>query len=121
MMNIYNINIVTAANGNAEVNLPDYFDALNSDCRYQLTVIGTFAQAIIAEKVHENKFKIKTNLPNIEVSWQVTGIRKDKFAKAHRIMPEVNKEQKNIDKYLHPSEYGLPTNKGIDYGIKVSK
>ncbi len=121
MMNIYNGNIVTDADGYAEVNLPDYFDALNSDCRYQLTAIGTFAQAIISEKVHGNIFKIKTNIPNVEVSWQVTGIRKDKFAQAHRIIPVVNKEQKNKGKYLHPTEYGLPASKGIDYGIKVSK
>ena len=37
------------ANGNATVMLPDYFEALNGDFRYQLTVIGTLAQAAVAK------------------------------------------------------------------------
>jgi trimeric autotransporter adhesin len=51
MMNIYNGNVTTDANGNALVTLPDWFEALNSDFRYQLTVIGQFAQAIVSRKV----------------------------------------------------------------------
>lgn len=51
MMNIYNGNTSTDQNGIAVVELPDYFETLNSDFRYQLTVVGRFAQAIVAEKV----------------------------------------------------------------------
>src|SRR5580692_10560366 len=47
MMNVYNGNITTDRHGFATVNLPDYFEALNGDFRYQLTVIGQFAQAIV--------------------------------------------------------------------------
>ena len=50
MMNIYNGNITTDANGEATVALPAYFAVLNKDFRYQLTVIGQFAQAIVAER-----------------------------------------------------------------------
>ena len=50
MMNIYNGNVVTDANGEAVVELPDYFEALNRDPRYQLTVIGSFADAQIARE-----------------------------------------------------------------------
>ncbi len=39
MMNVYNGNIRTDANGEATVMLP-LFEALNRDFRYQLTVIG---------------------------------------------------------------------------------
>jgi hypothetical protein len=46
MMNVYNGNVVTDKNGRATVALPDYFEALNRDFRYQLTVVGQFAQAI---------------------------------------------------------------------------
>src|SRR5262249_19043693 len=49
MMNIYNGNLTTDENGDAVVALPDYFEALNKDFRYQLTVIGQFAQAVVAE------------------------------------------------------------------------
>jgi hypothetical protein len=113
MMNIYNGNITTNTSGFATVTLPSYFDALNKDFRYQLTVIGTFAQAIIKEKVSGNKFVIQTNQPNVEVSWQVTGVRHDKFADAHRVVPEVEKETEFKGYYLHPTEWNQPEAKGI--------
>ena len=92
MMNIYNGNVTTDERGDAVINLPNYFDALNRDFRYQLTVIGDgFAQAIVAEKIKGNQFKIKTDKPKVEVSWQVTGIRKDKFAEENRIRVETEK------------------------------
>ena len=72
MMNIYNGNIITDENGEATVQLPEYFQALNRDFRYQLTVIGAFAQAIIADEITRNRFVIRTNDPNVKVSWQVT-------------------------------------------------
>lgn len=104
MMNIYSGNIVTDANGYATVELPSYFEAANKDFRYQLTVIGTFAQAIIKEKISNNKFIIQTNQPNTEVSWSVTGIRSDKYANANRVEDEVEKELKGT--YIHPELYG---------------
>jgi hypothetical protein len=91
MMNIYNGNITTDGKGEAAVELPNYFEALNRDFRYQLTVVGQFAQAIVLEKIKGNSFKIKTNKPRIEVSWQVTGIRKDAFAEKNRIQVETEK------------------------------
>jgi hypothetical protein len=71
--------------------MPDYFAALNRDFRYQLTVVGQFAQAMIAEKISGTSFRIKTDKPRVEVSWQVTGIRKDKFAEENRIKVETEK------------------------------
>ena len=115
MMNIYNGNVTTDANGDAIVTLPDYFSALNKDFRYQLTVIGTFAQAIVAEKIQGNQFKIKTSLPNVEVSWQVTGIRQDAWANANRVIPEVEKKGPEKGKYLYPELYNQPTEMGIGY------
>ncbi len=103
MMNVYSGNITTDANGFATVTLPDYFEAANKDFRYQLTVIGSFAQAIIKEKVSNNTFVIQTNTPNVEVSWQVTGVRADKYANEHRIVPVVEKELKGT--YIHPELY----------------
>ncbi|HOZ52455.1 MAG TPA: hypothetical protein PLU17_11390 [Chitinophagaceae bacterium] len=113
MMNIYNGNITTDANGDATVQLPSYFEALNKDYKYQLTVIGTFAQAIIGEEVMNNQFKIKTNQPNVKVSWQVTGVRNDAMAKAHPVKVEVDKEGREKGKYLNPIENGRPISEGI--------
>ncbi|MCF8246793.1 MAG: hypothetical protein K9J37_07845 [Saprospiraceae bacterium] len=108
MMNVYNGNATTDANGFATVELPSYFMALNMDYRYQLTCIGTFAQAIVAQEVADNKFVLQTDKPNVKVSWQVTGIRQDPFAAQNRVQPEVEKAPENKGQYLHPEVYGLP-------------
>jgi hypothetical protein len=113
MMNVYNGNIRTGADGVATVDLPEYFSALNKDFRYQLTVIGEFAQAIIYEEINGNSFKIKTDKPNVKVSWQVTGVRKDPYAEKNRMVPEVDKKGDERGKYLMPSGYG----KSVDLQI----
>ncbi len=114
MMNVYNGNATTDANGYATIELPSYFMSLNKDFRYQLTAIGTFAQAIVAEEVANNKFVVQTDKPNVKVSWQVTGIRKDAFAEANRVVPEVEKEPENKGKYLNPEVFGLPQSMGVN-------
>lgn len=116
MMNIYNGNVITDSNGNAVVILPDYFEALNMDFRYQLTVIGEFAQAIITAKINNNRFTIRTDKPNVEVSWQVTGVRKDPWAKENRIVVEEYKKPETRSYFLHPKSYGLPDTRSILWG-----
>ena len=120
MMNIYNGNITTDIDGRAKVTLPEYFSALNVDFRYQLTVIGTFAQAIISNEIESNQFEIMTDKPNVKVSWQVTGIRHDAYAKKNRIQVEVDKEPENKGKYLNPEAFNLPREKAIG-SIKAQK
>ncbi len=115
MMNIYNGNVVTDGLGYATVTLPDWFEALNKDFRYQLTVIGDFAQAIIAQEVNGSQFMIRTDKPNIKVSWQVTGIRHDAYAKKNRIPVEEMKSQAEKGKYLHPEAFGLQESQGINF------
>jgi hypothetical protein len=83
MMNIYTDNVTTDAQGEATVQLPGWFEVENGDFRYQLTVIGQFAQAIVSHKIENHQFTIRTSAPNVEVSWQVTGVRQDVYAKAH--------------------------------------
>jgi hypothetical protein len=106
MMNIYNGNVTTDANGEATVTLPDYFEALNRDFRYQLTVVGQFAQAIVARKITHNRFTIRTDKPSVEVSWQVTGVRQDAYANAYRIQVEEEKPVSERGSLLHPGAYG---------------
>ncbi|NNC84653.1 MAG: hypothetical protein HKN75_01145, partial [Bacteroidia bacterium] len=101
MMNIYNGNVTTDEKGYATVTMPDYFAALNMDFRYQLTAMGVFSQAIVKEKIADNKFVIQTDKPNVEVSWQVTGIRHDTYAKENRIQVEVDKTEAMKGKLLY--------------------
>lgn len=113
MMNIYNGNIITDASGKASVKLPAYFEALNMEFRYQLTVIGSFSQAIVAEEIHDNVFEVATDKPNVKVSWQVTGVRKDAFAKSNRIPNEELKKAEERGRYLHPRAFGKPETMGV--------
>ena len=113
VLNIYSGNVVTDASGDAVVNLPDWFEAVNSDLRYQLTVIGKFAQAIIADKVKEHRFRIKTNAPEVEVSWQITGVRSDAAMKLHPFRLEENKPRMERGYYLTPEAYGEPEEKSV--------
>jgi hypothetical protein len=115
MMNIYNGNVTTDADGLAVVQLPDWFQALNRDFRYQLTVIGRFAQAIVEQEIEDNRFTIRTNLANVKVSWQVTGIRQDAWANAHRIPVEADKPEKERGTYLHPEELGQPEEMSVEW------
>lgn len=117
MMNVYNGNITTDAGGYAIVELPDYFKALNKDFRYQLTVIGDFAQAIIAEEINDNQFTIRTDKPSVKVSWQVTGVRKDAFAEANRIKVEVEKPAIEKGLYLHPEAFKLGQEMQIHHNL----
>jgi hypothetical protein len=88
---------------------------LNRDFCYQLTVIGQFAQAIVAKKIQNGRLDIKTDQPNVEVSWQVTGIRQDTWANAHRVQVEVTKPGNQRGKYLTPMEHGKPEEMGLYY------
>jgi hypothetical protein len=113
MMNLYNGNVTTDAHGDAAVQLPDWFETLNRDFRYQLTVIGQFSQAIVAKEISNRQFAIKTDKPNVKVCWQVTGIRQDAWANAHRIPVEELKPEGERGLYIHPELFGAPAEKSI--------
>jgi hypothetical protein len=113
MMNIYNGNITTDSSGIAVIELPEWFEALNRDFRYQLTVVGQFAQAIVAEKVKGNRFTIQTSAPGVEVSWQVTGIRQDAWANDNRIKIEEMKSEKERGLFLHPEAFKQSEEKSV--------
>jgi hypothetical protein len=108
MMNIYNGNAVLDSKGEATVVLPEWFEALNKDFRYQLTAIGGFAPVYIASEISRNTFKIGGGKPGLKVSWQITGIRKDPYAELHRTPVEENKPEGERGTYLYPEAYGKP-------------
>jgi hypothetical protein len=114
-MNIYTGNVITDDGGLATVQLPEWFEALNKDFRYQLTVIGQFAQAIVSGKVASHQFGIQTDKPNVEVSWQITGIRQDAYATAHPLVVEQEKDARERGHYIHPELYGAPEQQSIQW------
>lgn len=113
MKNIYDGVARTDDEGFATVTLPKWFGALNRDFRYQLTPIGSFSRAMVAEEIEDNRFRIRTEEPGVKVSWQVTGIREDAYANANRIEVEKDKSAAERGRYLAPEEHGQPASKAI--------
>jgi hypothetical protein len=134
MKNVYDGTVVLDDKGEAEVELPDWFGALNQDFRYQLTAIGAPRPNLyIAEEISDgvtnysngssnqnnnnnnsSNFKIAGGTSGMKVSWQVTGIRKDPWANANRIQVEEDKPVKEQGYYMYPDLYGQPEEKGVN-------
>jgi hypothetical protein len=127
MKNVYDGVVVLDNKGEAVIELPDWFGALNKDFRYQLTAIGAPAPNLyIAEEIsddaattsnynnNKSRFKIAGGTSGMKVSWQVTGIRKDPWANTHRIRVEEDKPAKERGYYTYPDLYGEAAEKGIN-------
>lgn len=114
MKNIYDGVVVLDANGEAIVDLPAWFEALNNEFRYQLTPIGAPGPNLyIAEEISNQRFRIAGGSPGMKVCWQVTGIRQDAFARANRLPVEQDKPPNERDYYVHPEAHGQPLEKSI--------
>jgi hypothetical protein len=116
MMNIYNGNVKLDSNGEAVVELPEWFGALNREFRYTLTAVGAPGPNLyVAEEVSNNHFRIAGGAPAAKVSWTVTGIRQDAWANAHRIAVEEDKSEIERGHYLYPELFNQPEEKGIEW------
>ena len=108
MTDLYSGNVTIGPAGDAWVNLPAWFEALNGDFRYQLTCVGGSAPVYVAQEIHAGRFLIAGGKPGLKVSWQVTGIRHDAYARAHPVHVEEEKAPGERGRYLHPTELGFP-------------
>ena len=115
MKNMYDGVVALDARGEAVITLPEWFGALNRDFRYQLTCVGGFAPVYVAEEIANNQFKISGGRIGLKVSWQVTGIRQDAWANAHRIPVEEPKSEEERGTYLHPELFGAPKEAGLSW------
>jgi hypothetical protein len=114
MKNLYDGVVVLDSNGEAVIQLPEWFEAVNRDFRYQLTAIGAPGPNLyIAQQVSGNQFKIAGGGAGMKVSWQVTGVRQDAYANAHRIPVEEAKAASERGLYRHPEVFGQPPEKQI--------
>ena len=81
--NIYRGTAVLDGDGNAVVELPGYYGAVNRDETYQLTAVGAPAPGLyIAQKVQDGRFRIAGGPPGLEVCWVVTATRNDAWVKS---------------------------------------
>jgi hypothetical protein len=115
VLNLYSGNVTLNPNGEATVQLPDWFEALNRDFRYALTAIGAPGPSLyVAEKLANHQFKIAGGQPGAEVSWQITGVRSDAYMKKHPMQVEVEKTEIERGHYLQPELYNQLEEKSID-------
>lgn len=117
VLNLYDGIVVLDEKGEAKVELPDYFLALNKDFTHLTTPIGgAMPNLYIASEIrrvifdfrHPTVFHIAGGTPRGKVSWQVTGVRHDAFIKANPIIPKVQKgpdEIVDVGEYLFPEGY----------------
>jgi hypothetical protein len=114
VLNLYSGNAILDDSGKAVVQLPDWFEAVNKDFRYQLTNIGGFAPVYIAEEISGGRFTIAGGKPGAKVSWQVTGLRNDAWEKAYPMLVEADKGA-DRGHYLTPELYGQPATARVGY------
>ncbi|HYQ70239.1 hypothetical protein [Actinophytocola sp.] len=103
---VYSGNVTCGKDGRATVTLPDWVEALATDFRYQLTCVGGQAGVYIAEKLTDNAFAIAGGSAGLEVSWLVTGIRQDAWAKTHDLVVEADKPESERGFYQNPEAFG---------------
>ncbi len=120
ILNMYRGIIELDANGEAVVELPDYFDAVNIDPSYQLTAIGTATQPYVKSEIENNQFTVKGAV-NTKVSWTVHAQRNDPTIRYF------NKDGKNYStevfekparmkgKYYTPEAFGKDKTQGVHY------
>jgi hypothetical protein len=117
MKNVYDGVAQLDKDGAAWVGLPEWFENLNGDFRYQLTAIGGAAPNLhVAEEVSENRFKIAGGEEGMKVCWQVTGSRRDPWAAANPFQVEQQKPQEQRGRYLEPTLYDAPEEQRIVIG-----
>jgi hypothetical protein len=119
LKNLYDGVATLDANGEAVVQLPPWFRALNSAFRYQLTAVGAPAPNLhVVEQAGANSFKISGGTRGMQVCWQATGVRQDPEAKAHPLNVEKDKAPNERGYYVHPLPYGQPADRDIRWLLK---
>ena len=69
----------------------------------------------IAEELADNQFRIAGGTAGLKVSWQLTGIRKDAWAKAHPLVVEQDKPETEKAYFRHPELFGSDRQHNIMY------
>jgi hypothetical protein len=116
MARVYNGTATANASGEAVVQLPDWFEGVNGNFRYQLTPIGGPAPDLhIKTEIAGGTFTIAGAKPSQKVSWQVVGTRKDVWANEHRVPTVQKKPKEERGTYLFPRGFGQPETKRLNY------
>jgi hypothetical protein len=113
-----------------QIELPNWFSTVNKNVRYQLTAIGGPGPNLhVSEEISEantnlsgsrsnsgnkkSRFKIAGGTSGMKVSWQVTGIRNDPYAKSYPLQVEEDKPDNERGYYIHPDLFGESEDKAV--------
>jgi hypothetical protein len=114
LKSVYDGTVVLGNDGTALVTLPSWLESFCGDFRYQLTCVGGFAPVYVSSEIAGNQFSIAGGTSGLKVCWQVTGIRKDKYALAHPLEVEKEKLVSEKGKYLHPELFGYGQDRSVN-------
>jgi hypothetical protein len=118
--NLYRGTVTLDAQGEAWVQLPDYFEAINRDASYHLTPIGAAMPNLhVAVEIQGNRFKIAGGAPFKKVSWEVKAVRNDPWVQQYGYQTEQEKPKEYQGLYLHPELYGQPKERGVFYMLRA--
>jgi hypothetical protein len=118
--NLYRGTVTLDAQGEAWVQLPDYFEAINRDASYHLTPIGAAMPNLhVAVEIQGNRFKIAGGAPFKKVSWEVKAVRNDPWVQQYGYQTEQEKPKEYQGLYLHPELYGQPQERGVFYMLRT--
>ncbi len=116
MLNVYSGVVTLDEIGGANIELPRYFETLNTDFRYQLTPIGApMPTLFVSNEVVGNTFRIDGGEPGMRVSWEVSGVRQDPSALHRPVIVEQLKAPEQRGRYLDPDAYGLDRSRAIHH------
>lgn len=116
VLNVYRGTATFDVDGNAIVQLPDYFSAINRNVSYQLTPIGAYMPLYIKEKASSNnQFVISGGTAGKEVSWSVYAERNDLYLQQNpqQRTVEIEKRAHEKGRYLIPSLYNADQDKAL--------
>jgi hypothetical protein len=114
VLNLYRGIVTLDGSGQAIVELPTYFDLINTNVSYQLTAIGTPQLPYVLTEIQGNTFEVAGE-PNTKVSWTIYADRNDEYLQQHpeAAAVEVQKTGERQGKYLNPELYGMPDSSAI--------
>ena len=107
-------NAVTGADGKVTVKVPALFARYHTDVRYMLTPLGRAPDLHVETKLDaKSHFTIAADLPGLEVSWQLTGVRSDPAALGQPLRVDAAKPARYRGRYIQPALYGQPRSKSL--------
>lgn len=120
--NFYSGVVITDAAGYAWVELPEYFESINKDFKYQLTAVNeaddVFVQVMVTKKIVANRFQVRASKGGAEVSWRIEATRNDAYCRRHPSPTVVDKIDDEKGKYQRPELYDAPASMGVATPIR---